>query len=172
MDPYLECPVVKTAHFTLRLICPEDSGSLFRCYHDPQAVALMNDDNCDFGFYAETEEQMARTVAYWLDFYRQRCFIRFAIVDSAAGEAVGTIEGFGGETGVLRVDISSAYEKAAYLGELLAFARENFREYFGNESLVTKAVPAAAERRKALEQSGWEYIDTFRAYRDYYRVQL
>ncbi len=172
MNPYLQCPVVDTQHFTLRLICQADSDELFDCYHDQMAVALMNDDNCDFGFYVECKEQMAQTVRYWLDFYRQQCFIRFAIVDKATGKVVGTVEGFGGETGVLRLDIASAYEQAAYLSELFVFAKENFQEFFGNEALVTKAVPQATQRREALQQDGWEFIDTFRIYRDYYKIKL
>lgn len=172
MDAYMECPVIRTQSFTLRLVRPEDSAALFACYHDKAAVACMNDDNCDFGFYMETPEQMAETVAYWLDFYRRRCFIRFAVVDNAAGRAVGTVEGFGGEVGVLRIDLASAYERAAYLEELLVLAQARFPALFGNRALVTKAVPQAAERRRALKVCGWEAIGTYRGYDDYYKVKL
>ncbi len=172
MDPYVHCPVVETPHFVLRLIRQEDSDALFACYHDEKAVAVMNDDNCDFGFYVDTREQMAQTVFYWLDFYKQRGFIRFAIVTKETGETVGTVEGFGGETGVLRVDISSSYECPEYLSELFNFAKENFREYFGNEILVTKAIPQARQRRIALEQCGWTFLDAFRTYRDYFQIKL
>lgn len=172
MDAYLECPVFRTRMFTLRLIRPEDSDALFACYHDKAAVACMNDNNCDFGFYMETPEQMAETVAYWLDFYRRRCFIRFAVVDNAAGRAVGTVEGFGGEVGVLRIDLASAYERAAYLEELLVLAEAQFPALFGNRELVTKAAPRAAERRRALEGCGWEAIGMYRGYDDYYKVKL
>ncbi len=172
MDIYTKSPVAETEHFTLRLIRQEDSVNLFQCYHDKQAVALMNDDNCDFGFYTETEAQMAASLTYWLEAYEKRWFVRFAIVDRITADAVGTIEGFDGEVGVLRVDIASAYEQEAYLQELLAFARDNFRDYFGNRRLVTKAVPPAVQRRNALETGGWTYIDTFREYRDYYSISL
>lgn len=172
MDAYTECPVIRTQSFTLRLVRPEDSAALFACYHDKAAVARMNDDNCDFGFYMETPAQMAETVAYWLDFYRRRCFIRFAVVDNAAGQAVGTVEGFGGEVGVLRIDLASAYERAAYLEELLAFAEAQFPALFGNRELVTKAAPQAAERRQALDARGWGYIGAYRGYTDYYKVRL
>lgn len=172
MNPYLECPTVITKNFTIRLICEEDSESIFKCYNDKTAVELMNDDNCDFGFYVESQDKMSETIRYWLDFYKKQCFIRFSIVDNVIGEAVGTIEGFGAETGVLRVDIASAYEKASYLSEILVFAKDNFHEIFGNEYLVTKASSIAIERRQALNGNGWEYIDTFREYQDYYKIKL
>ena len=113
MNAYLECPTIKTKSFTIRLIRKADSESLFQCYNDERAVCLMNDDNCDFGFYVESREKMLETIGYWLDFYEKQYFIRFSIVDNATDKAVGTIEGFVGETGVLRVDISSDFEKAS-----------------------------------------------------------
>lgn len=172
MNPYMECPTISTENFTIRLIRESDSESLFKCYNDKRAVELMNDDNCDFGFYVDSKEKMQETIGYWIDFYKKQYFIRFSIVDNATGEAVGTIEGFAGETGVLRVDICSAYEKTYYLSELLNFARDNFNEFFGNEYIVTKAIPNALERREALAINGWEYIDSFRDYYNYYRIKL
>lgn len=101
----------------------------------------MNDNNCDFGFYMESEEKMQKTIEYWLGFYTKKYFIRFAIVDNATRNAVGTIEGFGGETGVLRVDILSTYERESYLSEIFDFAKENFHKLFENNYIVTKAIP-------------------------------
>lgn len=172
MNVYLECPTIKTKSFTIRLIKQEDSESLFKCYNDKTAVKFMNDDNCDFGFYVDSKEKMAETVGYWIDFYNKQYFVRFAIVDNITDKAIGTIEGFGDETGVLRVDIASDYEKEPYLSEIFTFAKENFNEFFGNEYLVTKAISSAAERRKALEKNNWEYINTFREYEDYYKIKL
>lgn len=172
MNPYEKCPEVKSKYFTFRLITKEDSDSIFECYHDKNAVALMNDDNCDFGFYVESKEQMAKTVGYWLDFYKQGAFIRFAIVDNASGKAVGTVEGFCGEVGVLRIDISASYERENFLAEILDFAEANFNEYFENKSLVTKAIPLAKERRSALEKNGWKFVGKFRDYSDYYKITL
>lgn len=170
MDAYVSCPVISTPGFDLRLVRESDADALFHCYHDQNAVRLMNDDNCDFGFYVPAPAKMAETIGYWLDFYQKRCFIRFAIVDKASGQAVGTVEGFGGETGVLRVDIAAAYEKAPLLSELFTAATQRFRALFGNEYLVTKAIPEAAERRAALAQGGWEYINQFRDYDCYYQI--
>ena len=106
------------------------------------------------------------------NFYREQCFIRFAIVDNSTGKAVGTIEGFGGETGVHRVDIASDYEKCAYLSEIFATVKNNFYHLFKNQYIVTKAVKNATERRQALTDCGWEFIDLFREYGDYYRIGL
>ena len=171
-DPYVSCPTFTTEHFTIRLIRQEDSRNLFACYHDKQAVSYMNDDNCDFGFYVDTPEAMEETVKYWIQFYAERAFIRFAIVDTKKQQVIGTIEGFHGKEGVLRVDIRSEYETKLYMKEILAVAVANFKELFENEYLVTKAVKAATERRGALVEGGWKYIDTFRTFSDYYKVQL
>lgn len=172
MNPYVECPTIKTKSFKIRLIRESDRKSLFRCYNDKRAVECMNDDNCDFSFYVDSEEKMQETIGYWINFYQKKYFVRFAIVDNATEEAVGTIEGFSSETGVLRVDICSEYEKACYLSELFNFARDNFYEFFGNEYIVTKAISKALERREALANNRWESIDTYRDYRDYYRIKL
>lgn len=172
MNPYLECPTFATTNFTIRLINKDDGESIFKCYNDKTAVKFMNDDNCDFGFYVDSQEKMSETIGYWLDLYKKQCFIRFSIIDNATGEAVGTIEGFGGETGVLRVDIASAYEKASYLSEIFIFAKDNFHEIFENEYLVTKAISNAVERRQALKINEWEYINTFSDYQDYYKIKV
>ena len=115
---------------------------------------------------------MQETIGYWIDFYHKQYFVRFSIVNNATEEAVGTIEGFRGETGVLRVDICSEYEKACYLSELFSFASDNFHAFFGNEYLVTKAISKATERREALTENGWEIIDTYRGYHDYYGIKI
>ena len=172
LNPFEECPTFTTKSFTIRLITEDDSESLFKCYNDQTAVELMNDDNCDFGFYVDSQEKMSETIGYWLDFYNKGYFIRFSIVDNATGEAIGTIEGFVGESGVLRVDIASAYEKADYLSEIFVFAKDNFHALFGNEYLVTKAISKAVERRQALEMNGWEFINTFKTYPDYYQIKV
>lgn len=171
MNPFLNCPEVKTNHFSIRLICKNDSASLFKCYNNKTAVELMNDDNCDFGFYTESVEKMTETVGYWIDFYNKQYFIRFTIVDNKTGVAVGTIEGFCGEIGVLRVDIASEFEKEEYLSELFNFAKSNFYEYFGNEYLVTKAIPKADERCKALKNANWEFIDEYKDYKNYFKIK-
>lgn len=172
MDIYASVPVVKTPHFTLRLLREEDAPGLFRCYSDPAAVARMNADNCDFGFLVDTPERMAETVRYWLRHYGWRSFVRFTVVETASGEAVGTVEGFRAEVGVLRIDLMDSFETAETIAELLAFAEENFRDFFGSEALVLKAPADCAARRAALETRGWSFIDFFRTFRDYFHISL
>ncbi len=171
MDAYLQCPVFFTKSFTLRLVEKADANTLFRCYNDRRAVTLMNDDNCDFGFFAESVERMQQIIDYWLDFYAKRGFIRFSILDNASGEAVGTLEGFEGQTGILRIDLASDFEKAEYVRELLEFALGHFRGLFGNEFVATKAAANAAERRAALRQCRWEYFGEYRGFPDYFRAK-
>ena len=172
MNAYEQCPILTTKSFILRLVSTEDSDALFDCYGDEEAVRFMNDDNCDFGFLMHSREQMRQTIDYWLDFYEKRGFIRFSVTDRESGKAVGTIEGFGGETGVLRVDMARQYEKEKFLRELFDAATDNFKEIFANEYLVTKAVPEAVERRKALNACGWEYISEYKGYPEYYCVKI
>ena len=172
MNIYEHCPEVKTKHFLLRLIKDEDYQSLFDCYHDQQAVSLMNDDNCDFGFYVETKDQLKKTIKYWKYFYDQKCFVRFSVVDLSTHQAIGTVEGFVGETGVLRIDLASPYETTSYITEILEFAKEHFYTYFGNHHMVTKAIDQAINRRKALESQGFTYMGDYRGFHDYYHITL
>lgn len=172
MNIYEGVPAAQTADFTIRLVRRADAADLAETYGDTAAVALMNDDNCDFGFYMPGVEQMEQTIDYWLDHYRQRNFVRFAVVSKSAGKTVGTLEGFGGDTGVLRIDINGAYENAASIRQLLDFATSTFRDYFGNARLVTKAAPGAAERRMALRDAGWQSIDSYRGYPHYYAISV
>lgn len=170
MNPYINCPIVKTKSFILRLVEKEDSNDLFECYNDKKAVSLMNDDNCDFGFFSESEKKMAETVDYWIDFYKKQCFIRFSIVDLSTSKVIGTVEGFNGDTGVLRIDICSNYETEEFLSQLLTFAKDNFFEYFGNDKLLLKAIPEAKERIAALQKNNWDFIGTYKTYTDYYQT--
>ena len=76
----------------------EDAPQLLRCYSDTAAVALMNDDNCRRGFLCNTLEDMES----YIDIWQGEDYARPAVIDKRTGEAVGTLEIFGGETSVLR----------------------------------------------------------------------
>lgn len=172
MNIYKDCPTVSKDNLTFRLLEQSDSESLFECYHDKNAVELMNDDNCDFGFFSESLDKMAETVWYWIDFYKKQFFVRFALVDNNTNKAVGTVEGFNAEIGVLRIDIKPEYEREDCISEILSFAEENFYEYFGNEYLVTKAIPKAEQRISALQSHGWEFVGDYKGYPNYYRKKI
>ena len=167
-DVYQAPPVYETEHLTLRLVREDDAADLLACYSDPAAVAVMNSDSCTSDFYYTTLEQMQECIAFWLREYAAGMYIRLSIVDRAAGRAVGTVEIFGGEYGVLRIDLCAAYETREILSELLCLATERFCDDLGIEHLAVNAVPAAAERVAALTDLGFTATDDFRPGLHYY----
>lgn len=158
----------ETKNFLLRQVKREDATDLLRCYSDPEAVALMNDDNCTGGFLFETLEQMESAIHFWNNDVSQ--YARPAVIDKRTGEAVGTLEIFGGDTGVLRVDLRRNYERPEVLRELYSLALERFPADFPMGAMVTKAVPEAAARRAVLTELGFSGPEGFRKYEDYYRL--
>jgi RimJ/RimL family protein N-acetyltransferase len=46
MNPFDECPIYETKHFTFKRVCEEDAEDLFICYSDPVTLKHMNNDNC------------------------------------------------------------------------------------------------------------------------------
>lgn len=158
----------ETAHFILRPVTQDDAPALLKCYSDPAAVALMNDDNCSRGFLCQTLEDLQAYIRIW----QSEDYARPVVLDKQSGEAVGTLEIFGGETGVLRVDLRTDYEREDVLRELYQLALEKLMEDFPMGALVTKAVPAAAARRKVLGELGFSGPEGFRDYGDYYRMPM
>ena len=165
LSPYVECPVYKTKHFKLRLVCPDDAKDLLECYSDPKAQRFFNADYCSSDFCYYTIDEMQDCIKMWIDSYKTKQFIRFTIVELQYEKAVGTIEIFGGKTinnytGVLRIDISSKYEIEAYISELLTVSNLHFHSLFSVNNIITKAIENAEERIKALKNCGFcEYVD-------------
>ena len=99
---------------------------------------------------------MLQCINAWINAYYQQEFIRFAIVDKSMSKAIGTIEMFGyvgkykNTTGILRVDIASEYENEDYLNELFSICNDQFFNLFQVDTIATKAIPLAIERRKTL----------------------
>ena len=168
MNPYETCPVYETKHFTLRMVTMEDAQDLLRCYGDRKAVARMNADNCGTDFYFGSLEEMKEYIAFWLREYAQGAYIRFAVVDKETGRAVGTVEIFGGERGVLQIDLCDAYETAETVGELMRLTALRFTADFPAERLIIKAdnVP---ERVPVFAQYGFVPSDVYPGY--YERVR-
>lgn len=160
----------ETENFILRQVKKEDAPDLLRCYSDPEAVALMNDDNCVGGFLFQTLEEMERAIHFWNNDASQ--YARPAVIDKRTGRAVGTLEVFGGEAGVLRVDLQADYERPEVLRELYAMAIERFPGDFPMGAMVTKAVPKAEARRAVLTELGFSGPQQFREYEDYYRLDF
>jgi len=154
-DPYLNCPEYQTENFRLRLVSENDAEDLLACYSDPKARKFFNADNCTSDFCYDTVVEMRDCIRFWLKFYEDRAFIRFAVVDLESQIAIGTVEMFGGARGVLRIDLAFAYETLEYISELLVLADEHFFKLFETERIVTKAVPEACERVAALLSAGY-----------------
>ncbi len=176
-DPYTHCPVYETSRFLLRLIEEADTSDLLDCYSDPLAAPFFNSDNCTSDFVYHTREAMAGAVRFWIDSYTWRYFVRFTIVDKSTQKAIGTIEFFNrgasegfGEVGVLRLDLASAFERADAIAEMLAVIDTHFPALFGVDCILTKAIPAAVERIRALESAGYNALPpkTIVPYNDYY----
>ncbi|HPK35029.1 MAG TPA: GNAT family N-acetyltransferase [Oscillospiraceae bacterium] len=157
-DPYGNCPVYETEHFILRFISSDDAADLLECYSDPKAQQFFNADYCTSDFRYSTLEEMQNCIEGWLYAYQNGYFVRFGIVDKPKSKAVGTVEIFGGDYGVLRIDIKSDYENKSHLSELIQTA-DAFFDDFNCEKIVAKAVPASTERIAALTAAGFEPFD-------------
>jgi len=155
VNPYELCPILETNCFTLRLVREEDWEDLLRCYADPLAQPFFNADNCTNDFRFSTQAQMVEMIRFWLDAYQNHHFVRLTIIDKETRRGVGTVEIFGhqGGFGVLRLDVASAYEAEAYLSDLLSLVREHFFSLFPADLIITKAIPEAGERLKALKDN-------------------
>ncbi len=164
-SPYLESPVFDTEHFILRLVNEGDAADLLTCYCDPSARSIFNSDTCTGNFFFDTSDEVGKCIKAWLDCYAREEFVRFSIVDKNTGKAVGTIEMFGmvgkykTTRGILRLDIASKYEEAAYLNELFSLCLKEFFDLFGVLQIVTKAVPEAAKRVGILKKLGFAAYD-------------
>lgn len=158
----------ETQRFFLRQVQAEDAPALLCCYSDPEAVARMNADNCLRGFLCRNVEELQSYLAIW----QSEDYARPAVIDKSTGMPVGTLEIFGGETGVLRVDLCSEYEKTEVLRELYALALERFPKDFPMGAMVTKAPPSAPARREVLAELGFSGPEEFRGFEDYYRLPV
>ena len=69
---------------------------------------------------------------------------------------------------MLRIDLRKEYEKEQYLTELYKIAEDTFFSMLPLKRMVTKAIKEAAERRTSMDKLGWNFIDQFRTYADYY----
>ena len=158
---YEECPVYETESFLLRQVKLEDAQDLLACYADKENVSKLNADCCTSDFYYTTLEQMEECIRFWLREYEKHYYVRFAIVPKAVGRAIGTVEIFGGEAGVLRIDLAAEYNTEQSYKELLTLAKEQLAEDFGVGSIKIKSsnIP---ERVTWLEQLGFVKSESFR----------
>jgi len=171
----------ESEHFLLRLVAENDAEDLLACYADPEAQKHFNHDpaaNSDY-FKACGKQLVLDMIRSWRKEFERKSWVRFSIVDKQRGKAVGTIEMYDklarenrskyAGWSVLRIDIASAYEKAECIGELLQLLDAvNFFELFHVNIMLTKAIPEAAERRKALQDAGYTPFGWDEANRKHY----
>lgn len=164
---YENCPVFENENFKLRLIQKEDAGDLLKVYCDKKAVPFFNSDNCHGAdFYFTTMEEMEGTIKGWLMEYENKGFVRWSLIDKAAGEVVGTIELFHRKAkdyfnacGILRLDLRSDYEEKDAIAQILEIITEPAFKLFECSMVATKAVPAAEKRRAALTDMGYDLTE-------------
>ncbi len=159
IDVYKQIPAIESDKFLLREIEDADAEDLLKVYSDKDAVPLFNSDNCVNGFYYASIEEMKDTIAFWKRVYQSRYYVRWAIIDKNANQAIGTIELFNrrakdyfNNCGLLRLDLRSDCEKQDIIEDILGIIIPKTKDMFACEIIATKAIPIAEERIKALEQ--------------------
>ena len=171
---YEECPVFENERWLLRFVKKSDSDDLLKVYGDKNALPFFNSDNCDGdNFYYHTKELMDKAIDFWLYSYREKWFVRWAIIDKTSGKAIGTIESFKrlsedafNESGVLRLDVGSSYESADALKEIMSLIVPHIFEMFDCKQVVTKVPIYAVERAAAAKDFGFEKTDALLVAKD------
>lgn len=158
INPYKECPILKSKRFIYRQVRVDDAEDLLECYSDRKSVKIFNSDNCPIDFYFDDQKELSKLIDFWLKEYSYGGYVRFAVVNMTSQKAIGTIEIFAkkekyekyGSIGVLRLDLSSKYENEESITDIMEMIEEYFGKIFGIDSIITKAVPYAKERVEIL----------------------
>jgi ribosomal-protein-alanine N-acetyltransferase len=166
MDVYDKCPVYHGKIISLRQTTMEDASALLSCYSDEKAVPFFNSDNCNGDdFFYRTIERMEQAIRFWGLSYKNKYFVRWSIVECRTNMVIGTAEMFHRKAddkfdgyGVLRIDLMSKFEKAGIIADILEIAERHFYDDFHVKHILTKAIPSAVDRRKALESCGWSEL--------------
>ena len=162
MNVYDVCPVLKSEHFTLRLVEMGDAPGLLKVYSDEQTVPLFNGDNCNGDdFHYTTLERMEQAIDFWCkSYFEWKYFVRWTIL--AGTEPIGTVELFHrlaedafNHHGLLRLDLRSDYETLPVLTEILDLLHRHAYELFDCPILATKAPAFAQVRCEALQRCGY-----------------
>ncbi|EKQ54553.1 MULTISPECIES: hypothetical protein [unclassified Clostridium] len=161
MDIYEKCPILENDNFIVRLIEENDVDDLFSVYSDKYALPYFNSDNCNGdNFYCSRREYMQNAIKFWLiEYYENRAFVRFSIVDKKDDKVIGTIEMFRRESedyynncGLMRLDVRSDYENTQSLYEIMSLIVVPFYDWFGCSNIITKAALYAIDRIEALKK--------------------
>jgi len=157
-NPFDECPVYETEHFTYRLVNPDDAEDLFVCYSDPVTLEHMNNDNCPGKWRPASADELKNA---WQRDYELRRFLRWSIRDKETGKVIGTIEiaplpwgrwFFGKEPpiGILRLDLLSTYEQETIFIEIIELMGFELAGDFEVKQVIMKAPPDEPMRVNAL----------------------
>ena len=179
---YEEVPVFENDDYLLRFVTVDDAKDLLKVYGDKNALPFFNSDNCHGdNFYYSTIERMNEAIQFWLYSYKEKYFVRWAIVEKKSNTAIGTIELFHrtaedyfNHTGVLRLDLRSDLEKAEVIQNIAGLIVPPAYDLFDTDKIITKIPLYAIERQAAFEKLGFKKttelligIDNF-AYKDYW----
>ncbi len=163
MSIYEACPTFENNNFLLRPIVTEDCDDLLAVYSDKNALPFFNSDNCNGdNFYYPSKERMAKALAFWDLAYQNSWFARLAIVDKSIAGVIGSIElclrisedAFH-HMGILRIDVSSGYEREDALYDIIALITPHVPRLLGCNGIITKAPIYAVERIKAIQKAGF-----------------
>lgn len=168
---YAQCPVYETESFIFRLVKVEDAEDLLACYSDEETVSKLNSDYCTSDFFYKTKEEMEKCIKFWLEEYEKRYYVRFAVILKLRQHAVGTIEIFGGEAGVLRIDLAKKYNTKDNITEIAKLAIKTFAEDFEIRSIKIKT-GNTPERIKWLENLGFVSSKKYRPQLGYHEYDV
>ena len=180
---YEEVPEFENNDYLLRFVTVEDAKDLLKVYSDKNALPFFNSDNCHGdNFYYPTIERMNEAIQFWLYSYKEKYFVRWAIVEKKSNTAIGTIElfhrtaeDFFNHTGVLRLDLRSDLEKAEVIQNIANLIVPPAYDLFDADKIITKIPLYAIERQAAFGKSGFTKSEEFMigtndkyAYKDYW----
>jgi RimJ/RimL family protein N-acetyltransferase len=167
INVYESCPKFESDGYLLRLVERNDASDLVEVYGDKNALPFFNSDNCHGdNFYYPTKEKMEQAIDFWMQSYQAKWFVRWVIFDKQISKAVGTIEMFHrsaedafDDTGVLRIDVRSDYERTEVLQEILKIFMPSAYELFDCAEIITKVPIYAVERLDAVQKYGFSKSD-------------
>lgn len=168
---YEKCPVYETDSFILRMVELEDAEALLACYSDKQNVKKLNSDYCTSDFYYSTVEEMKQCIRFWLEEYEKQYYVRFALIPKTESQAIGTVEIFGGEFGVLRIDLAQKYYTENNFEEIIRLSIDSFIDDFGIGSIKIKT-SNIQEKINCLEKMGFLPSNTYRTELGYHEFNV
>lgn len=180
-NPFEKCPVYETDNLIFIKVKEEDAEELFECYSDLITVSHMNNDNCGGDWDISTIGIVKKGIRGWESEFDAKFYIRWSVTHKHTKRIIGTIEiapvpnttrFLDGvcQTGILRIDILSSFEKVEIFSEILKMAKDNFYMEFDIKNIVTKATTDGLPRTLALKNNSFDKCEnkSIIKYNDYY----